>query len=204
MLYILLKLLAIFVFNVLYQTKLSGFTNIPKKGKVILVANHCSFLDPMVIFHSSPRRFYAVASKWLFNIWWLGYALRLLSCVPTNGSSKGAVSILNNEGAILIFPEGKCCDPDSYTASVAHTGVAVFALKTGSPVIPIYVNGTYAAWPSSNLLPKFFKRIEVCFGQPLYFEKIDRDIVPQDTLREVTAKIMNEISRLKRNNGFYG
>lgn len=202
MLHIFLKTLGMFVFNVLYQLKVTGLTNIPKEGKVILVANHSSFLDPMVVFYAFPGRFYAVAGKRLFDIWWLGCLLRLLPCVPTNGSSRGAVSLLNKGEAILIFPEGKCCNPQSGMSSAAHKGVAVLALKTGSPVIPVYINGTGNAWPPANLLPKFFKKLEVYFGRPLYFEKMDSDILPQDALRAGTAKIMNEINCLKRNNGY--
>lgn len=199
MIYILSKFLGVFIFNILYKTKLTGLENIPKEGKVILAANHSSFLDPMIIFHSSPRRFNAVTGKWLFDVWWLGYLLKLLSCVPTNGSSGGAVSLLNKGEVVLIFPQGECCNPQSEFSSV-HKGVAVLALKTGSPVVPIYISGTYEAWPAGSLFPKFFKKLEVCFGRPLYFEKMASDILSQDILQGVTARIMDEIKSVRKNN----
>jgi 1-acyl-sn-glycerol-3-phosphate acyltransferase len=197
MVYIFLKLAGIFVFNFFYRVRVKGIENMPLKGRVILAANHASFLDPMVIFHICPRRFHAVVGKWLLHIWWLSWVFKVTSCVPTNGSSKGALAALDNEEAVLIFPEGHC-EPEGKVLPVhrVHKGVAVFALKTGAPVIPIFIKGTFEAWPVWQFLPRFFKRLEVCFGLPFYFDKIDLEVIPQDTLIQVTNKIMEEIRRL--------
>ncbi len=194
MVYCFLRLMGSFIFNFLYSVKVKGRENVPLKGRVILAASHASFLDPMVIFHTSPRRSRPVAAKWLTHIWWLGWVFRAAGCVPTNGSSKGALAALNNEEAILIFPEGRC-QPDGNMLP-ARKGVAVFALKTGSPVVPICVLGTFASWPVGNFCPKFFKRIVVCFGSPLFFDKVNSEIVPEDMLMQVTNKIMEEIKKL--------
>ena len=197
MVYFFLRLAFLFMFKVLYRVRVKGAENVPREGMLILASNHASFLDSMVIFHTSPRRFHAVAAKWLFDIWWIAWALRATSCVPTNGSSKGAISVLNNNEAIFIFPEGRC-EPDGKILPYVHKGVAVFALKTGAPVVPIYVKGTFNAWPIGQFFPKFFRALEVCYGRPVYFEKVEPDVIPQDALESVTAKIMSEVKALSQ------
>ncbi|MBU4477798.1 MAG: 1-acyl-sn-glycerol-3-phosphate acyltransferase, partial [Candidatus Omnitrophica bacterium] len=147
------------------------------------------------IFHISPRRVRSVVAKRVMNIWWLGWVLKGTGCVPTNGSSKSTLAVLDNEEEVLIFPEGRCeIKPGNMLP--AHTGVAVFALKTGAPVVPVYVKGTFEAWPIGNIFPRFFKRLEARFGPAILFEKVNMEVIPRDTLSQATDKIMEEIKKL--------
>lgn len=195
--YFFLKTAAFFVFNMLYRVKAVGRKNVPLSGRLILVSNHASFFDPMVIFHTCPRRFHAVVGKTIYNIWWLKRVFIALACVPTNGSSSGAISMLNKEKAIVIFPEGRCeLDGRILPLAKIHKGVAVFALKTAAPVIPIYVKGTFETWPVGKIFPKFFRTLEVRYGQPLYFGKMDMEELPTHTLESLTFRIMDEVKKL--------
>ena len=195
-LYSLLKKSSAFVFNILYKIETEGLENIPRDGKAILAANHASFLDSMIMFPTIPRKFHAVTGKWLFKIWWLGWLFKVIDCIPTNGSSVGAIRVLEKEEMILIYPEGRCKITKEEAVGPAHKGVAIFALKTGAPVIPIAIKGTYEAWPQTRPLPHFFKNLKVCAGRPLVFDKCSQKTIPEDLLESTLSKIMAAIHEL--------
>ncbi len=196
--YVLLKkIVAPLFFSLCYRIRVHGKDTIPEKGPVILSGNHASYLDPMLLFHIAPRPFYAVTARFLFNIRWLGWALRALGCIPTGGNAVGgALSALRGNSAILIFPEGGChCTPEKMSHKI-HRGVAVFALKTGAPVIPIAIQGTAHAWPPSRLFPRLFKTLTVRIGPPLRFPAHDEDTLDETLLAHTLTRIMDAISEL--------
>jgi 1-acyl-sn-glycerol-3-phosphate acyltransferase len=183
------------LFRLFYNTKARGLENIPKTGPVILAANHASYLDPQIVYYFVKRRVYTIALDWLFDIWWLGWAIKLLDAIPTHGAVDGAVAHLNRGDMIVIFPEGGChcsCNKKGeIQLSRPHKGVAVLALKSGAPVIPIGIKGTLEAWPTKNILPRFFKKIEISFGKPLSFERYEgEDIIPEDILQSALSRVM--------------
>lgn len=187
----------VFVFNLLYRVEVKGLENIPRQGKAILASNHASYLDPMILYHITPRKFHAVADKSLFKLWWLGWVFTKTDCVPTNGSSKGAIATLNKEEMILIFPEGECrCGCDRILNPRIHKGVAVFALKAGAPVIPISIKGSFEAWPITRLFPRFFKKISISIGPALLFDKCHEETIPLPLLEKALEKIMSSIKEL--------
>lgn len=194
MLYGFLKLAAGFVFTKLYKVEVEGLENIPLEGKVILAGNHCSFLDPMVLFYLYPRKFYAVVGKDIYNIRWLKWVFKVTNCIPTNGSSQGAIEALRQEKAVLIFPEGGC----SHTGNIEkpRRGAAVLTLKSGAPVIPIAIKGTFEAWPVTQVSPTIFCKIKVRFGKPIYFEKTDLEIIPDNILDFCTKTLIEGIGSL--------
>jgi len=186
-----------FVFKFLYKVNVEGLQNIPKDGRCILAANHASYLDPMVMFHITPRKFYAVTAKWLFKLWFISWALKAADCIPTNGSSEGAVATLERNDMILIFPEGGCVTKKEEPISPhPHKGVVVLALKTGSPVVPIGIKGTFDAWPTKNFFPCFFKKIDVRIGEPMYFERYPDERIPLPVVEENLGKIVAAIKQL--------
>lgn len=187
----------LFMTTLIVRLRIIGKENVPIEGGVILASNHESWLDPQAIYQFCPRRVYPVAARWLFSIWGLNWILRAISCVPTGNASKEVLQVLNEGKAILIFPEGGC-EPRGEILPVhaVHKGVAVFALKTGMPVIPIYIKGTYEILPPCRIIPKLFRTIELTFGKPIYFKRMDEEKIPDDILFSVTAKIMGEIKRI--------
>lgn len=192
-----LKLISFFIFTLLYKVEVKGLEKIPLEGRVILASNHASFLDPMVLFYVIPREFYALAGKWLFKIWPLGWILWMTNCLPTNGSSKKAISVLERGEMILIFPEGRCrLSKELIFEPNPHKGVAVLALKTGALVVPVALKGTFEAWPRTKIFPKIFKKITVNIGPPLKFEKYRDEIIPESLLKETLNRIISSIKLL--------
>ena len=189
-----LKFIGFFLFTFLWRLEVEGLENIPKKGKVILAGNHCSYLDPMVLFYICPRKFHAVVMKMMYDIWWLRWVFDLTGCIPTNGSSHGAVEALHQDKAVLIFPEGGC----SHDGKIGkpRRGAAVLALKSGALVVPIVIKGTYEAWPVKQLTPTIFIKLKVRIGKPFSFDQVDLETIPEQLLDSSTSIIMGKIKEL--------
>lgn len=181
--------------------KVHGRENIPRKGRVIIASNHISHLDPPLIGVSAPRNVAFIAKIELFRTPILGWWMRAMGQIGVERGGGGrkalvtAQDVLEKENAIIIFPEGT----RSATGRVARgkTGVAVLALKTGSPVVPAAITGSYKAFKRGMKFPKpgrvvihFGKPIEINGGLPM------TDEIPREMLEEVTAKIMREIQKL--------
>src|SRR5260370_7722978 len=97
--------------QVYFSVERNGRKNIPKKGPVILAANHRSFLDPFVIGCLVRRPVYFVAKKELFEKRWQGWILNRLGAFPVKRGESDEESMatarggLERGGALVIFPE---------------------------------------------------------------------------------------------------
>ncbi|GAI85497.1 unnamed protein product, partial [marine sediment metagenome] len=111
MLYIIAKFIFLVIFKLFFRLRVIGGENIPKKGSFIIVANHSSLLDPVILGISVKPKIIFVAAAYLFEISWLGYLLRKANSIPVQGendisSLKQALKILQQGGVLGIFPEG--------------------------------------------------------------------------------------------------
>ena len=71
----------------LFRIKVEGLENLPKERNYIIVANHASWLDPMIMVAVIPHKIYGVAMRLLFKIKWLRAIVRALHAIPTGNSS---------------------------------------------------------------------------------------------------------------------
>lgn len=134
-----------------------GGENLPATGPVIIVPNHISSLDPVMV-----GEFLAYNGRWphflaranLFYLPVLGRLLRSAEQIPVHrGGRHARDALFEAERAlyagevIVIYPEGTITfDPDEWPMA-AHTGAARLALATGAPVIPIGQWGASIAVP---------------------------------------------------------
>jgi 1-acyl-sn-glycerol-3-phosphate acyltransferase len=166
----------------------TGRRNIPKKGAVILAANHRSFLDPFIVGCSMWRPVYFVAKKELFEKRWQGWLLNRLGAFPIKrgeadeDSMATARAVLERGGALVIFPEGTRIRRGGLGRP--KRGVGRLALETGSPVVPVALMGTERARRGWRIRPVW---VRARCGKPLRFPRVDR---PSPRLaEEVTARV---------------
>jgi 1-acyl-sn-glycerol-3-phosphate acyltransferase len=133
-----------------------------------------------------------------FDKWYLRGFLRMARVIPVGGEERAgdalraAARALEEGNLVGIFPEGtRSRDGRLYRGK---TGVARIAWKTGAPVIPVAMFGTFEAMPQGRLLPRP-RRIRIRFGPPLVFDAAQMDGDPR-ALRSATDRIMSEIRRL--------
>ena len=137
----------------------------------VLVANHVSKLDALVLTAALPPFFAFVAKSELARPAWLRLPLRRLGTLfvqrraaPTGRSqTELAVERLQDGDSLLFFPEGTFGPSPGLLPF--HRGSFVAAARTGAPVVPVAVRGARAVLPSLARLPRR-GRIEVEIGDP--------------------------------------
>jgi 1-acyl-sn-glycerol-3-phosphate acyltransferase len=169
-----------------YQTR-----KIPRRGAFILASNHISNLDPVVLGICSVRRLNFMAKIELFK-GLLGFFLTNLGAFPVKrgesdfGAMREALRRLKDGRVILIFVEGTRRIGNE--PSKAQAGVGFLAMKSGVPIVPVYVEGTNQVMAPGT---KFFKRGRVfaTFGEPF-------SVKDAPTYEEASQRILDKIYEL--------
>jgi 1-acyl-sn-glycerol-3-phosphate acyltransferase len=155
-----------------------GVDRLPKRGGVLLVANHQSFLDPVCIGCGRPRHFHYLARKTLFTHSISGWILRRLNSVPIDQEGIGIEGIRNIIGRleaghpVLVFPEGERTHDGKMQPLKA--GIALLFKRVKVPIVPVGIAGAYDAWPrwrrypipSPIFLAPNGRSIAVAYGRP--------------------------------------
>ena len=132
--------------SLLTRCQVRGRDNVPSQGPLIVVANHLNLVDSPLVGSIISRRAVFMAKGELFRSRIVGYIMGGLSAFPV---SKGrldrralrrAVQVLADGQALVIFPEGM--RSQSRRLKPAFSGVALIALRSGAPIIPIGITGT--------------------------------------------------------------
>jgi 1-acyl-sn-glycerol-3-phosphate acyltransferase len=184
----------------------SGLEGLPDKGPFILAANHHNYLDGIVLGVAVPRPISFLVMPRVFHASPLHPAFhRGLGSIPVNlerpdpGAIKSALRVLGAGGVIGIFPEG----PFSREGRLmpGQAGVAMIALRSGVPVVPAAVTGTYEALSGRRFYMPRLTRLAVRFGEPLRFSGPSRGRPGHPRGRhadreDITRRIMSHIAAL--------
>ncbi|MGK5678807.1 lysophospholipid acyltransferase family protein [Actinoplanes sp. URMC 104] len=182
--------------------------NIPRSGGVIIVPNHVSHFDPLVVAHyiyGAGRwpRFLGKASLWKVPV--LGGFLRKVQQIPVERGSVEAVKsldalieALHSGGAVVIYPEGTTTrEPDLWPMR-GKTGAARLALVTGAPVVPLANWGPQEIFDPRTSRLRFRPRtpVTVTAGRPVDLSRWRGATPTRAVLEEMTEAIMHDISAL--------
>jgi 1-acyl-sn-glycerol-3-phosphate acyltransferase len=161
------------LFVVYNRLEVRGLENIPNGRQVIAASNHASNADPFIIGGAFPGRLRYLAKESLFHIPLLGFLARALGSIPVKrGDSQRAGAVMKlmltllKEGEnILIFPEGT----RSESGELKHleAGVAMLSVRSGVPVLPVYIGGSHRVCPRGKFIPRPVK-LTVTFSRPIY------------------------------------
>ncbi len=161
-----------FASRVLFRTRYKGGRNVPKKGPVLVVSNHQSFLDPPVIGSGIWRRMNYLARKQLFKFKPFARLIDSVDAIPLDQDGLGFQGVketirrLRNKEAVLIFPEGSRSF-DGQMVPFRH-GYINIAVKTGSTIVPTAIAGAFQAYPRQKKFPSIFKKgLRVEYGAPI-------------------------------------
>lgn len=188
---------------------------IPRDGPLIIAANHASNLDAPVLgawlIPRLGRRIHWLGKRELFDWPIVGWIAANGGVHPVDRDSADveafrlASRILDGGHVLFVFPEGTR-SPDG-ALQEARDGVALLALRTGAPIVPIGIGGSNRVWPKGQRLPHPGGHVVVRVGRP--FRPADE--LPAGTDRRtakglVTRLIMERIAALlpDRQRGVYG
>ena len=174
MLYIIAKFIFLIIFKLFFRQKVTGQENIPQDGPFIIVANHSSLLDPIILGISVKTKVIFVAAAYLFEIHWLGYLLRKANSIPIHRenyinnikSIKQTLKILQRGGVLGIFPEGGV-DRQKDDLPI-KAGAAFLATRVGVPIVPIKIKGADKVLPRGAKFIRSLNKIEVEIKKPIF------------------------------------
>lgn len=189
-----------------FRPKVEGLHHLPGQGSAIIAGNHLSFSDHFLMPVMVKRRIRFLGKMEYFTGRGVKGKLiaaffRGIGAIPVDRSGKEAaqaaldtgLGVLNGGELLGIYPEGtRSHDGRLYKGKV---GVAAMALKSGAPVIPCAMIGTFEAQPTGKLLPRLVP-ITIRFGEPLDFSRYEGMEDHRAVLRAVTDEIMYAIWRL--------
>ena len=168
--------------------------NLPRKTNFIVVANHASYLDSLVIGVAIPKKIYWLALRDVYNIFWLRWFMKLTETLPTGSSSEKIDDLLVKNRNVGLFPEGTRTHDGRLKEF--RRGTAVLGLKTGRPIVPCAVLGTYEALPRRAKFPKLFRPIKVKIDKPIFLLKKYENVIDDTYLQEGIFKVKNSIKEM--------
>ena len=185
----------------LFSLRVSGVERLPASGPFILAANHHNYLDGVVLGAAVPRPIAFLVMPRVYHASPLHPPFhRSVGSIPVNlerpdpGAIKRALRVLEEGRVIGIFPEG----PFSHDGRLVpgQPGVAMIALRSGVPVVPAAIEGTYEALAGRRFYMPRKQPLSVRIGEPMHFGRLRHRRVTHAEREEITRRIMNEIAAL--------
>jgi len=192
MVYYFFKYVFWFLFRLLYRVRITGREHIPREGAFLLCGNHIHAFDGALLLAFSPRRLRLMAKKELFENPIIAFLFRRGGIFPIDRQAaadmtayRHTIKQLADGYGLLIFSQGtRMKDFDN-----AKSGVAMFALKSGAPIVPVGISGTY----------KFFTRLTVKIGAPIPMTPYEGRKLKADLLAEVMGEVIPRVTDLTKN-----
>ncbi|GBD37537.1 1-acyl-sn-glycerol-3-phosphate acyltransferase [bacterium HR36] len=144
--------------TVLFSVRTWGYRNVPRQGGLLVVANHQSFLDPVLIGMAVRRRLLYLARKTLFANAFFSWLIQSFGAIPidqekpTTEGIRTALELLRQQEAVVIFPEGERTPHGQMQA--LRPGVTLLVRRGQVPVLPIGIAGAFDVWPRHQPLPR--------------------------------------------------
>jgi len=180
------------VFTILtFDFKSYGVKNVPKTGGALMISNHQSYLDPVLLGVNLPRPLSYLAKSELFRNRFLSWLITSLRAFPVRQGKGDKAAIEETirrlrEGHMLnIFPEGTRTE-DGEIAPIQR-GAALVVRRANVPIVPAVIHGSFDAWPYKQ---KLFRARPICvlYGKPLHVDGLKGEQIValiDRTLREM-------------------
>ena len=192
------KRVASAIANHFHDLKILTPWRVPPAGGAILVCNHTSSLDPVILQAACPRLITWMMAKeyaYMFGARWFFEAIEPI-LVERSGrdmaATRSALRALRDGKLLGVFPEGRI--EKSNELLEFQTGVALLAIKSGAPVYPAYLDGTQRrkGMLEACITPN---RVTVAFGPQV---PIDRETEGREGLDKATLQIQDAVASLAK------
>jgi 1-acyl-sn-glycerol-3-phosphate acyltransferase len=188
-------------YETFFRGEAVGLENIPTEGGFMIASNHASHLDPPIVGSLFSRQvcFFARKTLWKpgFASWWLNS----VGTIPVDRDGgtdvtaiKRVLGALKKEKVIILFPEGTR-SPDG-KLQAAKPGVGLLACRTGVPVVPARVFGSFQAFGKDGTL-RLGTPVSVVYGKPLLASEYDDPSAGKERYLLASQRIMAAIAQLE-------
>jgi len=178
-----LRFIAWLLIHSVYRLQQKGLENIPEEGAAVLVCNHVSFVDPLVIAAASRRPIRFVMDYRIYRTPLISFVFRHMHAIPIAPAREDAAMMeaafeevakaLAAGELVAIFPEGKITDTGELYPF--RPGVQRIVTRTPAPVIPMALQGLWGSFfsrkdgpaMSKPLRRGMFSKIALSVGAPV-------------------------------------
>ncbi len=181
-----IKYLFRFYYKIFYKVRVHYKERIPE-GTFLICPNHFNASDPFAIGSQFDVEIDIMAKKELFKNKIVGWFIKLNGGFPVDrdgndfAALKKSIQILKDDHHLMIFPEGT--RNDSNKPLEAKPGVAMIAIKSKVPILPVAFKTTY----------KLFSRMDIYILEPVYFDKYYDRRVTTEEMKTLSQDIVNNI-----------
>lgn len=180
----------------MFELKVFGLENIPSHGGALIVSNHQSYLDPVLLGARLARPLSYIAKEELFSVTpaftWL---LRSLGAFPVHQGHgdlhalKESIQRLHEGHLLNIYPEGQ----RTLNGEIGkiEKGISLIERRTHVPIIPAAIVGAFEAWPISRSIPRAFP-VRVQFGTPMNLAGMSSEEI-LTTIDHTLHRMFNEL-----------
>jgi 1-acyl-sn-glycerol-3-phosphate acyltransferase len=190
----LFRFIAWILSHILYRLRVVGRENIPLDGPVLLVCNHVSFIDWLIIASGSKRPPRFVMYHGFLKTPLLGWIFRDAKVIPIAPAHESEETMaaafdriaeeLEAGELVCIFPEGKITSTGEL--NVFRTGVEKIVQRTPVPVVPMALKGMWGSFFSRKggaamrrPFRRFWSRIELVIGEPIPPDQVTAEILAE-------------------------
>jgi len=192
-----------FVSRLLWRARIEGLEHLPRSGPFIVVANHCSNLDPLMMGWATGHQIGRVVhfmAKIEMRGWpiigWLATQSGVYFVRRGEGdraAQRFSLEALATGKPIAIFPEGTRSRNGHLREGKA--GAALIAMRSGAPIVPAAVSGTHRIFPGRSRWPRP-SRVLIRFGEPFTLPHQPAARLDRQDLADGTERIMRAIEEL--------
>ena len=176
------------LYRLAYRVKITG--SVPENGAYIICANHINYLDAAAVVLLNKRKVNFVAKEDLFIHRILNWLAHVFDIIPIKRNMqdmeamKRCIRVLKSGEILGIFPEGTRKGLEK--TGKAKNGAAYMAIKTGVPIIPCGIHGTF----------KPFSKVYINYGEPIDLSSYKNQ--DKDKIDEATKIVMDNIIMLTK------
>jgi len=174
-----------------------GLEHLPRRGGAIVVSNHTSYMDAILLGSAAPRPIHFIVLQWMYDLLLLRWFYWGMGTIPVRAGSdargiRRALRTLHGGRVVGVFPEGTR-SPDGQFRE-ARPGAALLAALSGAPVVPVFIDGARESMGVGSRFPAP-ARIHVRFGPRLTYPA-ERDVRDRQGLAEFARRVAQAIRRL--------
>jgi 1-acyl-sn-glycerol-3-phosphate acyltransferase len=175
------------------------FPPLPTSGPALLVSDHSSLTDPLVLFATAGRPIRFLTAREFYELPVVNWISKLCGNIPVSrsgfeiGPVRAMLHALAQGDVVGIFPQGGI---DKHRKEEGYEGIGFVALKSEAPVVPVSI--TWARPRPVNLLRAMLTpaRATVRYGAPLVFSRVTGD--SREQARAATDRILEAIRDLRK------